>query len=253
MTTTLHQLARLNNNGCDSLDQGDFTKATAQFKTALSHARSFIEYQSTRQPLNHGTAVSRSILGMPSHLYPNIPGNPIVEELQDKFVVHTQAIRLFEGYSFSRVELDNSKIYTAIIVFNLALTTHLQGLKTLSHRCLQQAATLYTHTYQLVYTIVNDCYRGQATGNAAFDLLILALFNNMALVHLAFSEYEHASVIFQHLMKYAVTFPRQGRDQVAMQCTGVASECDGIYNRINDFVLNATLSGCKSPIAAAAA
>jgi hypothetical protein len=238
----LASLLEINNQGCDNLDRGDVSNAILYFRHALAHVKPFL-----REVERENTVYrSRNILPMPTDITLSslsLLKTKTSTRQNQNHLIQSQAIRMINGFVFSKNALENSKIYTSIIIFNLALTFHLQGssskiLQSDSHRQFAQAKALYYHALRLMAETVNVCYEGRATGNEIVDLLTLGLFNNMALLHLEFSEYKEAKNVFLHLIRYATSIPKNEQF---------------INWLVNCFLLNATLLGLNPPVAAAAA
>jgi hypothetical protein len=246
--SALSSLSEINNRGCDCLDQGDMENAMSNFRQGLSYVKAYLH----ETPKDNHNRASRNIISMPVDMLRRTGADTISETTntfsKSNFIIHPHATRMINGYSFSDDLLENSKIYTAIVVFNLALTAHLQGLRLQSHRHIGQAKSLYHHTYQLIHTTVVGCYDGEATGNASFDMLVLALFNNMALVLFEFSDFAVSRVVFQRLIRYAMSVSRSAEESSLLEAKN-----EYIYHQINNFLLNATILGLNPPFAAAAA
>jgi hypothetical protein len=109
-----------------------------------------------------------------------------------------------------------------------------------------QAKALYDRTYQLLSPTIRR-YDDGATGNAVVDLLVMALFNNIGMMHLVFScENSVSGVIFQSLHRYAASVFGLGEACVMYnECF-----CNG---QIHNFLLNGMVLGLNFPISAAAA
>jgi hypothetical protein len=268
----LEHIVSLNNQGCDDLDQGNRgTSSLNHFRTALSAAKGILrahhahhhhqQQQPQYQKNNVYAASSRRphLLQMPLHeLQSNVASPPQVltqaynnvvtskAHQTSQFFIYSSAMRIVPGARFSEDPMENCTIYTSFVVFNLALTLHLQGLRNCSRRCLEKAQSLYTHAYQLVQTVVNEYFRqGRPTENASFDLFVLALLNNTALIHVEFAEYGRAEDAFQRLMRFArisASFQKQQRSS----CSEV------VLKLVDSMLLNATFM-CLNTIAAAAA
>jgi tetratricopeptide (TPR) repeat protein len=226
----LASLAEINNQGCESLDHGDVSNAMLYFRRALAHAKSFLR----EAPREQNTVYrSRNILPMPT----DITLSSLSSKNNYQNLIQSQAIRMVNGFVFSKNAFENSKIYISILIFNLALTSHLQGLILQSYRHFAQAKSLYHRALHLMAETVTICYEGRATGNEIVDLLTLGLFNNMALLHLEFSEYPESKNVFQRLIRYATSVPKNQFIDRLVHC----------------FLLNATILGLNPPVAAAAA
>jgi hypothetical protein len=110
-------------------------------------------------------------------------------ESRRTFRIHTEAIRLISGLAFSKDAMANDQICSRIVVFNLVLCSHLQGLwRDDPQSCLQllgKAKCLYRQSFTLLTdTIMTECNcTVGSTGNALIGLLVMTLLNNLTLVH----------------------------------------------------------------------
>jgi hypothetical protein len=236
-----------NNHGCHQLERGDFANAFTSFRTALQEIKVALG-PTTSQVGDPMADASPGILPLPKSIkYPGLqPAVEASEVTSPQVFLHAHPIRMLDNYAFSSCTDENNRIHSAISVFNLALTLHLQAIETQSEKGFLQVQTLYDRTYQLLSNTIRR-YNDGATGNAVVDLLVMAVFNNMGLVHLEFScETLASGFIFQTLHRYASSVVWHGE-----QCS--------MYNdwfgngQVQNFLLNGTVLGLASTTSAAAA
>jgi hypothetical protein len=120
------------------------------------------------------------------------------------FIVLSQGHRMIAGHTFSKDIVENGNIYSAIVVFNLALCSHLQAMSDQSYQHLSKAKSLYCQSFGLLVDTVG-CYNGKATGNAAVDLLTMALLNNLAHIQMETHELLKSGKVFRLLIQYALS------------------------------------------------
>ena len=161
-------------------------------------------------------------------------------------LIHSHPIRMVPGFEFSKDALENSRIYSAIVVFNLALSFHVQALSrrdTGQKSLFTHSKSLYRHAFLLITDTVR-MYQGRATGNILLDLLAIGLFNNMALLHLEFSEDKEARFLFQRLVQYTEPISEDHESTTSHPVMHGLVQC---------FLANASIVGSSSlPIAPAA-
>lgn len=207
--------------------QGSPEKAIIRFKSALTYLRSYLRMENRVSDDNVTQSQSfllplpmKSLLNSIAAFYLTCGGDDRrrraaaqeEEEESGHLFVFSHAIPLVPEHHFSKNMTDNSKICTAVVVFNLALTLHLRGLadsmsgRRSSLRCLQNAKSLYLHTLQLIAPTMNKHYQDKSsTNNVAFDLLAVALLNNTALIHLDLFEFAESAIAFERLVQYFTT------------------------------------------------
>lgn len=115
------------------------------------------------------------------------------------------AMPLRSGHPFSTEVADNENVYAAILVFNLAVVLHLKALErsSSSFHDLHKAKSLYLHANTLMAPILSAFSgHGQTSDNVAFDLLIIGLLNNTALIHMELIQYTDCQVAFERLIQY---------------------------------------------------
>jgi hypothetical protein len=197
-------LLEANNKGVESLEMGDFSNAVCHIRHALEIAKSHFDtaFQSTARTQRH----SRNILPLAPSV---LRGEGMFLSSQtatsrNGFIVHSQGHRMVAGRTFSIDIVENGKIYSAIGVFNLALCSHLQAKSDQSYRHLSKAKALYCQSFGLLVDIVG-CYRFRATGNAAVDLLTMALLNNLAHIQMETHELLKSGKVFRLLIQYALS------------------------------------------------
>ena len=215
----------LNNQGCYLLGKGQRDDAMRHFKAALMTLRLSL----ASNPDHKNKTLLDSGISLPSlvplhlkefheilsahHYQPHRKDSRdcrLLLPMEDSsYVTFSVAIPLVPGHNFSSKASDNEKVYTAVMVFNLALTIHLKAreYRSSSHSfhpgLLKKAQSLYLHTYHLIVSIMNAyVWHGQASENVAFDLLVMGLLNNLALIHWELFEHADCHVAFQRLMQY---------------------------------------------------
>ena len=129
---------------------------------------------------------------------------------QDTPYVYRRLIRVTDS-SIDVASKESLMVLSATVVFNLALAQHLaaadgtvsqfKGLVTvMSHerrvKFLKKAVTLY----ELAYNLNQDSIMSMN------PLFMMAIVNNMAVVHLSMCQYESAQVYFQHLLSTIMFF-----------------------------------------------
>lgn len=233
----LDPLIALNNQGCYLVGKGEHNDAMGQFKAALVYLRSSLyrngETNNKTLLMMDGGISLPSLL--PLHLkdlkkmlsaYEKGSGaatddTSLLSADTGHYVTFSWALPIVPGYNFSCQTADNEKVLTAVVVFNLALTLHLRaldcrggggggccssscsGCSCLHHGLLKKAQSLYFHTHQLIVPIVNASLRhGLTSDNVAFDLLVMGLLNNTALVHRELLESADCLGAFQRLIQY---------------------------------------------------
>jgi hypothetical protein len=155
---------------------------------------------------------------------------------------------MIAGHIFSKDMVENAKIYSAIVVFNLALCSHLQAMGDQSYRHLSQAKLFYRQSFRLLVDTVVGCYRGMATGNAAVDLLTMALLNNLAHIQMEFRELLESGPVFRLLVQYALSVKARGCHLSSPKTT------DDMIQQADMYLSNAmSVFGLKPADAAAAA
>lgn len=222
----LDQISNLNNEGRDELVKGNLNGAMNSFRCALKHLKVEILHHANRlekeediaclTPL-HLQNVKKSIIVHGDHRGgTDGAGVVMLKEENDyhQYFIFSHAIPLIMGHRFSTDERENTKVYIAIVVFNLALTLHLGSLKSENRRSLTKAQSLYEKCFDLLAPIIKVyCCNGRATNNTVFDLLVMALLNNLALVYFEIVDPVQSCATFQLLAKYAtiVSFFRPSR------------------------------------------
>jgi hypothetical protein len=117
-----------------------------------------------------------------------------------------------EGF-YSADAMVNASCTSAILIFNLAVAHHLkamQGGSGSSSRCvvnwLTKAKSLYKSSLTLMPVVQwGDAVLEGASAKPVMDLLVMALFNNMAHVCFELSNYAESSMLFRELVGFALT------------------------------------------------
>jgi hypothetical protein len=222
MSISTTSLIDANNQGLAYLEKGDFSSALYYLWHALKCAKlEFVHQHRTAPHTCQETRAGRNVLLLsPSELarreclvqLPNMARSPEKKTL----LIHTQAIQLVRSLTFSKDGFENNKISSAMVVFNLALCFHLQGGVVQDHQSdrfqqLSKAKSLYRQSYTLLVDTIKGSYNGGSTGNALIDLLVMALLNNLALLHhLDFREFSESKRVFQHLLHFVPSVQSNG-------------------------------------------
>jgi hypothetical protein len=163
---------------------------------------------------------------------------------------------MIAGFTFSTDIVKNGKIYSAIVVFNLALCFHLQAMVLGDNKSpygghLSKAKSLYRQSFRILEDTVVGCYHGMATGNAAFDLLTMALLNNLAQTQMEFHELvESGKGVFKLLIRYALSV----KERDCHPSSPIMTDDINMIQQVDIYLLNAiSVVGLPAPEAAAAA
>lgn len=266
--TLFHHVVVLNNQGCYLLARRQHQDAIGQFKMALKHLRCALH---SHQDKNNKTAMIECGTLLPcgtgcnrlcpeqwndfqkillqlydTSLNPHQPydlkndssgdgaRNRVLPIGDGHYFTFSLPIPMLPGYPFSFHSAGNEKVYTAIIVFNLALTLHLRAMQSrcssgMHHDLLKKAKKLYLRTHQLIVPIMDShllrqhhCNENGQTminnNNVALDLLIMGLLNNSALIYLELFEHADGKVTFHHLLQYV-------RISSFRRLSGAAADC----------------------------
>ena len=273
MTTPVQHLDNimaLNNQGCSELERGDIGAAMRHFTTTLSAIKEVLVH--SREPNQEiGSGMNRPhLIHMPLHLlrinavskaFSHVAHGGSADQ-GSQYAIYSSAMRMHPSFRFLDDPAENTTIYASMVVFNLGLTLHLQGISTCCRRSLEKARALYSNTYKLVCPIIKECFDdGHPTENACFDLFVLALLNNMALVHMEFAEFSKAEIAFQNLMGFATissSFEKRRSASSLHHCEDQDEDENGeeeqrqiqryneiVLESVDSMLLNATVMGFK--------
>ena len=285
----------LNNLGCEHLRDGHHHQALNSFKAAFATIKAVL--------IAHGgTAVPQTPPRYPRRLLPmsadvlrtHLSTTTMTVEEEDStsttttatttarrrrqeechYFTFTNGIPCIPGHHFSTDLIEEGQIVSAIVLFNLAATTHLQASSTLCyygsaavgephgyhhqqqqqhhHQQQQQAAlrsaqSLYFCASHLVGPLLlqQDQLRGATRHgrNAAFDLLSLALFNNIAITHWECREFLQAEEAFARLAIIShsahSSFGGTGSHQPPQQ----NRDDEALLFKVKSMIFNATVGG----------
>jgi hypothetical protein len=212
----LDLIVALNNKGCQLLGTEQLDDAVAQFKLALMCLRSNLQgnHQNNRTmacvtslpslvPLN--VKDIQQILSTHQQSWRQVSSDRWMLPPDHRYVTFSWAIPLLSGHPFSTEGADNENVYAAILVFNLAVVLHFKALQhsSSSFHDLQKAKTLYLHAQTLIAPMtIAFSGNGQTSDNVAFDLLIIGLLNNTALIHMELFQYTDCHVASARLIQY---------------------------------------------------
>ena len=232
-------LSASNNEGVACLDNRNLSDAVHHFGNALDQARidceSFFAFKDGHAVdfcCNHCSS-SATVKSLPFPLYCSIrnklnPPNTLEESPSlsgpktKGLVLHSQGFRLpalqktNECLVYSNNVMHNSSIYSSIIIFNLGLAFHLEGVKAPSSFAdvhFQVAKSLYERSVQLLLIATSLATNCSTTGNAEIDVLIMALLNNRAMVQMELGEIEASKITFQQLLHFALSVRKSAECQ----------------------------------------
>jgi len=182
---------------------GDYETAMPWFKSALWHIKSFIavhDQDPGLSPIYKGLPSSSHILAMPADvLLANLP--PVTwkdmsqTETESQFYTFTSGIPCVPGHRFFRDLMEEGIVVSAVTIFNLALTTHLSARDSGCSDEWKRAQSLYRDALRILAPIIDRQGRTPIR-NAAFDLLTLALLNNMVVAKWECHEFNDAMEVF---------------------------------------------------------
>jgi hypothetical protein len=117
-----------NNKGVECLERGDFSNDMCHLRQAFKIVKTNFDtaFQSTIRMQSD----SRNILPLPAFVLRS-EGMFLSSHTtsQTGFIVHSQGHHMIAGHTFSKDIVENGTICSAIVVFNLALCSHLQAMK----------------------------------------------------------------------------------------------------------------------------
>ena len=115
-------------------------------------------------------------------------------------------IQASDGH-YSPDKLQDKQLRTAIVIFNLAIVFHRQGIQDVSTLYFSKAKTLYDQAFLLLSEIVpvpvvcsDRC--PFFTGHALIDMLVMALWNNLGHIHMALQDTLTSERVFRQLICY---------------------------------------------------
>jgi hypothetical protein len=236
-----------NNQGCGHLRDGHHLQALNSFKAAFATIKAVLiahggtavpppppRYPRRLLPMSADvlrTHLSTTTTRMEEEEISSATATTITRRRRQEechYFTFTNGIPCIPGHHFSTDLVEEGQIVSAIVLFNLAATTHLQASSTLCYygsaaavgephgynyqqqyqqqqqAALRSAQSLYFCASHLVGPLLlqQDQLLRSATRhgrNAAFDLLSLALFNNIAITHWECREFLQAEEAFARL------------------------------------------------------
>jgi hypothetical protein len=199
----------LNNQGCCHLRQGHRAEAFECFKTALSQIKDVLLVHNgvAAQPLDSSQLRPMTANVLRTSLPTEIWDDAYLRHSESPYFIFTNGIPFIPGHRFSTDFIEEGKVVSATIIFNLAVTTHLQAIDNKGRQqTLKSAQSLYEFTSRLLTPIL--CKQDRQQGpppvrNAAFDLLALALLNNTAVIHWECHEFLNAETAFGRLAMFS--------------------------------------------------
>jgi tetratricopeptide (TPR) repeat protein len=233
LSSRYQTLSHANNLGTLYLDNGDFPSALDCFRFALGQLRNAVVSPQAKQSYNMNdptTTAQRDVAFFPTSTHP-----------QQITLVHTRGIRMPKTRTsfFPQDPMEDWNIYSSIVVFNLSVVYHLQGLTSIAQK-------FYRHSLRLLDTTIREYEQSQTgNGDTTIDILSLALLNNLAQVSIELCDFQEAGSIVKKLVRVACALSSAdyGNEQVAIF----------MHRQRNTFLLNAIMHYAGPPIAAPAA
>ena len=237
--------AELNNLGGSYLHLGDLKKSMELFRDALRYtlvdlnpARSAecaaVGPFETVQPSGHASKEEESEpmdMELPS---PPSPCECMKPTSSSAPFVHFHAINVIPSpQAYSPDTLVNTTVVSSIVLFNLGIVYHLKGLETSgeeSRMRLTKARSFY-HKSQLL--LADAGIPATSVGNPVLDMLLMALYNNLAEVSYEMQSYSESRQYFEGLIRFALT--------VAPSNYGDATIAAMVDQQKSNFLLNAII------------
>jgi tetratricopeptide (TPR) repeat protein len=209
-------VAQLNNLGVAFLDTGDLPQALQLFRDALMHT------VGNMQPIEHEMSppvAARPVPGKPqddiaspikqgvdqSNLIPSSSARYAWDAPSASQFVHARGINVIaSSTAYSPDVFVNSTVVSSIIIFNLAVVYHLNGLEECGDRSarLRKAMLLYDKSDLLLKDAGVPL---SSTGNPVIDMLSMALFNNLAQASFELGGYDESRRYFDKLILFTLT------------------------------------------------
>ena len=258
--------AELNNLAAAYLEAGYLRKSLELFRDALRYTLCDLQPQEPTPVLSPASAAEVSLSAAPhpvsaqqesmmdrdkmsdprsSEFAPDPVDRETIRQKEESSVpfVHSNAINVIPSpHAYSPDELINTTVVSSIILFNLALVYHLKGLEASGESTMRlaKARSLYQKSQLL---LADARVPLSSTGNPVIDMLVMALYNNLAQASFEMSIYEDSRVYFEGLIRFALT--------VTPSRYGDASIASMIDQQKSNFLLNAII--LHAPKLAAAA
>jgi tetratricopeptide (TPR) repeat protein len=209
-------VAQLNNLGVAFLDAGDLRQALDLFRDALM--RTVVGMQATEHEMPPPVS-ARPVPGKPQ----DDNASPIKQDVDQSNLIHSSSARyawdspsasqfvharginvIASPTAYSPDVFVNSTVVSSIIIFNLGVVYHLEGLEECGNRSarLGKARLLYTKSDLLLKDAGVPL---SSTGNPVIDMLSMALFNNLAQTSFELGSYDESRRCFDKLIMFSIT------------------------------------------------
>jgi tetratricopeptide (TPR) repeat protein len=238
LSSRYQTLSHVNNLGTLYLDNGDFPSALDCFRFALGQLRNKCAVVSPQAKQSYNmngptTTTERDVAFFPTSTHP--------QQITLSPLVHARGIRMPKTRTsfLPQDPMEDWNIYSSIVVFNLSLVYHLQGLASIAQK-------FYRHSLRLLDTTIREYEQSQTSnGDTTIDFLSLALLNNLAQVSIELCVFQEAGSIVKKLVRVACALQSAdyGNAQVAIF----------MHQQRNTFLLNAIMIHAGPRIAAPAA
>jgi hypothetical protein len=206
LATTSQDTSTQNNLGCAYLDNGDLRRAVQFFRVAFLRVK-VVAQECQQQQIIMATTGSHSSYVSNFLATTTCASRNTKYDMMENSFVHTQVFRMMvKTDHFSPDTLEDVRMRSSIVIFNLALVMHIQSTKDdrREQRYLVKAKSLYLYSFQ----ILNEVMRNGSTGNALMDLLYMAGLNNLAQITLQLSSYHQEEERFNQILGQLVRFAR---------------------------------------------
>jgi tetratricopeptide (TPR) repeat protein len=208
----LPAVAQLNNLGVAFLDAGDLRQALDLFRDALM--RTVVSMQQSEHEV-----AARPVPGKPQ----SDNASPIKHDVDQSHLIHSSSARyawdapsasqfvharginvIASPTAYSPDVFVNSTVVSSIIIFNLAVVYHLEGLEECDGKSarLGKARLLYNKSDLLLKDAGVPL---SSTGNPVVDMLSMALFNNLAQASYELGSYDESRICFDNLIMFSIT------------------------------------------------
>ena len=160
----IKQAAYLNDEAIVLLSAAKYRDAMRAFESALVGMQMLIN-AANELPLQANQTVS-----LPNCM---VRGSIAISDFQsDQFYIYNNFLRFSHGNTFCHKDL---AFYVSIILFNMALASHVEGRNTNDERVLRKALKMYQMGFEMVDEVAID-------SNHAREIMVLMV-NNKALIH----------------------------------------------------------------------
>ena len=215
--------AELNDQGNHCLEIGDFDQAMTYYRSALVSVSGDLS----------NAAATNVTLADPAHVHATYERPDSIKSFrpqqqqrshnqQPVQYIYSQGLPLIKNQCFSsQALLENQKVRSSIVVFNLALVIHLKAMRQSLHQrltstmdkklhvgqsshpnyiLLQKAQSLYRKACYLLRQHTPSSSQSTTSQSVVVDLMYLACMNNLAEVCFELGDYQDSSTLFRQVI-----------------------------------------------------